>query len=134
MEERVVVFDLTNTPPKQRVGHAHIREDLIALHWHPVKKEPGGPEGATLSRTDFIQIMTVNYRKQAGTLEFDALPGTTVTSADVGLGSVVFRFQLGKKEGQEEVSVLSLRQLDSRLRRRVRDVRDLVGASAGIRG
>jgi hypothetical protein len=123
MEERVVVFDLENAPPKQRVNHAHIREDLITLHSHPLEKEPGGVEGAILARPDFLLIMTVNYQKQTDTLEFEAVPGTTVTSADVGLGSVVFRFQVGKKKAKEEVSVLSLRQLDSRVRRRVRDVR-----------
>ncbi len=123
MEERVVVFDLENAPPKQRVNHAHIREDLIALHSHPLEKEPGDVEGAILARRDFLLIMTVNYQKQTDTLEFEAVPGTTVTSADVGLGSVVFRFQVGKKKAKEEVSVLSLRQLDSRVRRRVRDVR-----------
>ncbi len=123
MEERVVVFDLENAPPKQRVNHAHIREDLIALHWHPLEKEPGGVEGAILARGDFLLIMTTNYQKQADTLQFEAVPGTTVTSADVGLGSVVFKFQVGKKKAREEVSVLSLRQLDSRVRRRVRDAR-----------
>lgn len=124
MEERVVIFDLTDTPPDQRVNHAHIRDDLIALHSHPVEREPGGVEGAALLRKDFIMIMTVNYQKQERTLEFEGLPGTTVNSADVGIGSVIFRFQVGEKKGQEEVSVLSLRQLDSRLRRRVRDVRE----------
>ncbi|MFQ5985779.1 MAG: hypothetical protein ACE5KQ_00275 [Thermoplasmata archaeon] len=125
MEERVVVFDLTDTPPNQRVNHAHIREDLVALHSHPLEKEPGGVEGAALLRRDFLLIMTVNYHKQTETLEFEGVPGTTVTSVDVGIGSVVFRFQVGKKKAKEEVSVLSLRQLDSRLRRRVRDVREL---------
>ena len=123
MEERVVVFDLVDAPPNQRVNHAHIREDLIALHSHPLEKEPGGVEGAILARGDFLQIMTVNYQKQEDTLEFEVVTGTTVTSADVGLGSVVFKFQVGKKKAKEEVSVLSLRQLDSRVRRRVRDVR-----------
>ncbi|MFQ5552209.1 MAG: hypothetical protein ACE5EW_00545 [Thermoplasmata archaeon] len=128
MEERVVVFDLTDTPPNQRVNHAHIREDLVALHSHPVEKEPSGVEGAALLRKDFLLIMTVNYRKQTETLEFEGVPGTTVTSADVGIGSVVFKFQVGKKKTKEEVSVLSLRQLDSRLRRRVRDVRELASS------
>ncbi len=123
MEERVVVFDLDNAPPNQRVNHAHISGDLIALHSHPLEKEPGGVEGAILARGDFLLIMTVNYEKQADTLEFEAVSGTTVTSADVGLGSVVFKFQVGEKKAKEEVSVLSLRQLDSRVRRRVRDVR-----------
>ncbi len=123
MEERVVVFDLENAPPNQRVNHAHIREDLIALHSHPMEKEPGGVEGAILARRDFLLVMTANYQKQADTLEFEAVPGTTVTSADVGLGSVVFKFQVGEEKAKEEVSVLSLRQLDSRVRRRVRDAR-----------
>ncbi len=123
MEERVVVFDLVDAPPNQRVNHAHIRGDRIALHSHPLEKEPGGVEGAILARRDFLQIMTVNYQKQEDTLGFEAVPGTTVTSANVGLGSVVFKFQVGKKKAKEEVSVLSLRQLDSRVRRRVRDVR-----------
>ncbi len=123
MEERVVVFDLENAPPKQRVNHAHIRGDLIALHSHPLEKEPGGVEGAILARGDFLLIMTVNYDKQEETLEFQGAPGTTVTSTDVGLGSVVFKFQVGQKKAEEEVSVLSLRQLDSRVRRRVRDIR-----------
>ncbi len=123
MEERVVVFDLENAPPKQRVNHAHIRGDHIALHSHPLAKEPGGVAGAILARRDFLLVMTTNYQKQAVTLEFEAGPGTTVTSANVGLGSVVFKFQVGEKKAKEEVSVLSLRQLDSRVRRRVRDVR-----------
>ncbi|MCJ2531245.1 MAG: hypothetical protein LN413_02860 [Candidatus Thermoplasmatota archaeon] len=123
MEEHVVVFDLENAPPKQRVNHAHIHGELIELHSHPLEKERGGVEGAILARRDFLLIMTVNYQKQADTLEFEAGPGTTVTSADVGLGSVVFKFQVGKKKAKEEVSVLSLRQLDSRVRRRVRDAR-----------
>lgn len=125
MEESVVVFDLENAPPKQRVNHAHIRGDLLALHSHPLEKEPGGVEGAILLRRDFLLIMTVNYQKKEDTLEFPGTAGTTVTAADVGLGSVVFRFQVGEKKAKEEVSVLSLRQLDSRLRRRVRDVREL---------
>ncbi|MFQ5907744.1 MAG: hypothetical protein ACE5JE_02805 [Thermoplasmata archaeon] len=124
MEERVLVFDLTNTPPKQRVNHAHIREDLVALHAHPVEKEPGILEGVVLHRRDFTLVMTVNYRKQEETLEFDGSRGTTVTSADVGIGSVVFTYREGEKKAKDEVSVLSLRQLDSRLRRRVRDVRE----------
>lgn len=128
MDERVVVFDLVNAPPKQRVNHAHIQGDLIALHAHPLEKEPGGVEGASLLRRDFLLIMTVNYRKQAETLELEGVPGTTVTSADVGLGSVVFKFQIGEKKAKEEVSVLSLRQLDSRLRRRVRDVREMTSS------
>ncbi len=124
MEERVLVFDLTNTPPKQRINHAHIREDLVALHAHPIEKEPDHLEGAVLRRSDFTQVMTVNYRKQEETLEFEGLPGTTVTSADVGIGSVVFTYRVGEKKAKDEVSVLSLRQLDGRLRRRVRDVRE----------
>jgi hypothetical protein len=125
MDERVVVFDLENAPPKQRVNHAHIQGDLLALHAHPLEKEPGGVEGVVLLRRDFLLIMTVNYQKKEETLEFQAASGTTMTSADVGLGSVVFTFQVGEKKAKEEVSVLSLRQLDSRVRRRIRDARKL---------
>ena len=123
MEERVVVFDLENAPPNQRINHAHIQDEVLALHSHPLEKEPGGVEGAVLLRRDFLLIMTVNYDKREETLEFQGAPDTTVTSADVGLGSVVFKFQVGGKKVKEEVSVLSLRQLDSRVRRRVRDAR-----------
>jgi hypothetical protein len=107
------------------MNHAHIREDVLAIHAHPLEKEPGGVEGVVLLRRDFLLIMTVNYQKREETLEFQAASGTTITSADVGIGSVVFTFQVGDKKTKEEVSVLSLRQLDSRVRRRVRDAREL---------
>ena len=125
MDERVVVFDLENAPPKQRINHAHLQGDLLALHAHPLETEPGGVEGVVLLRRDFLLIMTVNYQKREETLEFQAAPGTTLLGADVGIGSVLFQFQVGEKKAKEEVSVLSLRQLDSRVRRRVRDVREM---------
>lgn len=123
MPERTVHFDMVDTPPKQRINHAHIGEGIIRLHWHKPGEEPSDPQGVILSEGDFRKIMTTNYWKEEEDLEASGEEGTNVTGVEVHLGHVDFRFKKGNRSAREEVSVLALRQVDSRIRRRVRDVR-----------
>lgn len=123
MAERTVLFEMVNTSPKQRINHAHIGEDAIRLHWHKPDDEKPGRQGVVLSKEDFHRIMETNYWKKEENLEATGSEGTNLTAAEVHIGDVVFTFKKGKRTAQEEVSFLALRQVDGRLRRRVRDAR-----------
>jgi hypothetical protein len=120
MAERVAVFDMVNVNTRQRINHAHIMDDVITLHWHEPDFEPEGSEGVSISKEDWMKIMTSVYWKKNETLEFSGSEATNLMAADVNVGYVVLRFRQGKKTAEEEVSVLSLRQVDGRLRKRHR--------------
>lgn len=125
MAEEVAVFDLGENSPAQRHTHAHLRGDAIHFHVHAPGEEPGKPEALVLSKWDLWRVMDVNYWKKEASLEFEGGEGTNVTGAEVGLRKAVFRWKKGNREAEDEISFPALRQVDARLRRRVRDVRGL---------
>ncbi|MFQ5838692.1 MAG: hypothetical protein ACE5HJ_07905 [Thermoplasmata archaeon] len=120
MGENVALFDMVNAGTRQRVNHAHIMDDAITLHWHNLEAEPEEEEGITLSTEDWVRIMTPVYWKREETIEAKESEGVNLISAEVRVGYVVFRYRQGKKKVEEEISVLSLRQVDGRLRKRHR--------------
>lgn len=123
MVEKVAVFDMVEAGPNQRVNHAHIRGDLVHLHVHGPGKEPKEPEALVLSRWDLWRVMDVNYWKEELTLTFEPSDETNAVGAEVGLRSAVFTWKKGKQTKEDEVTFHHLRQVDARVRFRVRDVR-----------
>ncbi len=111
---------MANVSPRQRVNHAHLFGDAIALHWHAADKEPERFEGVSLSHTDWKRIMDKVYWKEEGSVETEPSEADNLIGADVHVGYVVLRFKKGRKTAEEEVSVSSLRQVDARLRTRNR--------------
>ncbi len=121
MDEIVATFDMVNVNPKQKANHAHITGDTITLHWHDLESEPEeGGGGIVFSREDWMKIMTAVYWKKEEIVETSGSEGTNLVNAEVHPGYVIFRYKRGKKKVEEEVSVLSLRQVDGRLRKRHR--------------
>ncbi len=121
MAEALVTLDTVNIGPKQRVNHAHIRDDSIALHWHKPGAEPKKAEGITISKEDWLGIMNSVYWKREETLEAQGAEGNNLVGAVTHVGFVGFRFKKGRKTVEEEVSVLSLQHVDARMRRRHRE-------------
>lgn len=137
MTERVAVFNLTEVSGDQRMTHAHIRGDLIHFHVHDPEKEPKSPEALVVSKWDLWRVMDINYWKKEASLNLDPSDETNAEAADVGLRAATFRWKKGKQTKEDEVSFFSLRQVDARLRFRVRDVRkasreDLAGLPPGF--
>lgn len=121
MSEELAILDKTNIGPEQRVNHAHIHNDTIVLHWHELETEPEEENGITLSREDWLRIMTSVYWKREETIEAEASSGNNLASAETHIGYVVFRYRSDRKRtADEEVALLSLQQVDARLRKRHR--------------
>lgn len=120
MSEQTVPLSLGNVGPHQRVRHAHIFNDAIVLHWHTEGKEPERFEGISVSRDDWNRIMDSVYWKREESFEAQLSETDNLVGADVHIGYAVFRYKKGKKAAEEEVSVLSLQQIDAPQRRRNR--------------
>ncbi len=120
MGEKLAVLDTVNIGPKQRVTHAHIRGDIIKLHWHNPESEPEKEKGVGLSKEDWLKMMNSVYWKREETIEAEASEGTNLISVDVRVGFVNLKFRKGRKAAEEEVSVQSLQQVDALMRRRHR--------------
>ncbi len=120
MAEKIVTFDMANVGPRQRVTHAHIAERTVALHWHEVGDEPDGPDGVILAKADWLRMMDAVYWKREEAVEPLDGEGANLVGMETHIGYVDLAYTKGKRKAQEEVSVLSLQQVDARMRRRRR--------------
>lgn len=120
MAEKRADFDMANVGPRQRVNHAHIAGEVIALHSHDPEEEPAKPEGIVISKADWLRMMDAVYWKREEALEAEGGENTNLVGVETHVGYVDLKFKRGKRTVQEEVSVLSLQQVDSRMRRRRR--------------
>lgn len=116
---RLAHFEQSSMSPKQRATHAHLGEGKIILHVHNPEEEPSKPEEIAITTADWYKIMDATYWKKEETIKAGEGAGNLL-EAETHIGYVILRFKKGRKTGEEEVSLFSLRHADARLRRRHR--------------